>query len=222
MRNPLAALFRTAVCAALAAVPLSAQAPSSGAPSDVAALTAHDAHQGLLVAADPYVPVTRYKAKFGKRSPDEAGVVAIDVYFRNDSESPIRLNLDTVVLLISAPGESKQKLEPLAPEDVADMVILKNRPDPTTKRRLPLPLPAGVPKSGKGKAWDEFAGTLRSAAMPTDVLPPHATVHGFFYFDIDHHYDWLSNARLDVPDLVFMLDKKALIFFDVDLSLAKT
>ena len=67
-------------------------------------LHARDSHQDLLIAADPYVTAERYKDTFGKHSPYAAGIVAIDVYFRNDNNTPIRLNPDTIRLEISLPG----------------------------------------------------------------------------------------------------------------------
>jgi hypothetical protein len=163
------------------------------------------------------VPAARYKDKFGKHTPYEAGILALEIYVRNDNDKPIRVNLSTVSLLFAETGQSRQKLSALSPEDVANRVFSKNPKDPKAQR-LPLPLPGGVPRTGRGKEWDELDASLRSAAMSSDVLPPNATVHGFFYFDIDHHYDWLSNARFELPDLAFMLDKKALFFFEVDLA----
>ena len=44
------------------------------------------------------------------------------------------------------------------------------------------------------------------------------TTHGFVYFDIDHHYEWLSHSRVDIPDLVFMNDAKPIFFFEIDLA----
>jgi hypothetical protein len=188
------------------------------AQTDPRSLPAQDSHQSLLVAADPYLSVERYQARFGKKhTPYDAGILALEVYARNDNDKPIRINLDTVTLLIGAPGQPRQKLNALAPEEVADRVLLKTPRDPK-RPRLPLPLPGGVPNTGKGKEWQEFATELRAVSLSSDVLPPNATVHGFFYFDIDRHYDWVSNARFELPDLEFMLDKKALLFFEVDLA----
>ena len=51
----------------------------------------------LPIVADPYLSADRYKKEvFGKNSLYDAGIVAIDVYFRNDNDPPIRLNLDTI------------------------------------------------------------------------------------------------------------------------------
>ena len=187
------------------------------AQTDPASLPAHDAHQGILVAVNPYLSAEQSKSKFTKHTPYEGGILALDVYLRNDTDFPVRVNLMTIRLIVNGPGDSRQRLEPLSPEDVADRSLLKQTKDPSQQRPR-LPFPGGVPKPNRDKEWQEFAGTLRSAAMPTEVLAPHSTTHGFFYFDVDHHFDLLSKARFDVPDLSFMADKKPLFFFEVDLA----
>jgi hypothetical protein len=60
--------------------------------------------------------------------------------------------------------------------------------------------------------------TLRSVALGTDVLPPHATTHGFLFFDLNHDFSAIRNAHLYIPDLAFMTDNKALFFFEIDLA----
>lgn len=187
---------------------------------DPASLPARDSHEGLLVAADPYQDATRYKTRFGKKNPYDAGILAIEVYFRNDSDKPIRLDLEAIRLLLSPPGFDKQRLGPLSAEDVADRILNRGASDPTARRR-PLPVPGRGPKTGHGKEWDELVASLRAGAFESDLLPPRGTVHGLFFFDIDRRYDWLAYARLYIPDLRFMTDKKALLFFDVDLAAAR-
>ncbi len=189
--------------------------PPKTSSADPASLPARDSHQGLLIAADPYTSADRYKERFGKRSPYEGGILAIELFFRNDNDSPIRINLKTMELLMGAPGESRQRLQPLSAEEVADRVLAKPTKDPTPRFPVPRVRP---PPSKHDKNWEEFAGTVRSAGLATDLLPPHATTHGFVYFDIDRHYDWISNARLEIPDLAFMIDTKPLFFFEIDLA----
>src|SRR5579862_9513677 len=202
-----------ALFAAGAGVAVHTQTPQS----DPASLPAHDTHQGLLIAADPYTSAERSKLQFGKHSPYEGGILAIDVFFKNDNDSPIRITLDTVELRIGSPGGPRQKLEGLSPEDVADRTLLKTGKN-VRLPRAPIPLPGAIPKTGRDKNWNDFVAILRSDAMSSGVLPPHSTTHGFFYFDIDHHYEWLSNGLLDVPDMEFMIGNKALFFFEVDLK----
>jgi hypothetical protein len=184
---------------------------------DPLTLPTHDTHQNLTIAADPYISADRYtKALFGKTSPYESGIVAINVYFRNDNDSPIRLNLDTILLMIAVPRQDHEKLQPLTPEEVADRALLKARANPHATRR-PFPFPGSASGSGKGKNWEEMTSTLRSLALSTEVLPPHATTHGFLFFDVNHEFDAMRYTSLYIPDLIFMTDKKALLFFEIDL-----
>jgi hypothetical protein len=185
---------------------------------DPSAMPAHDVHQDLIIAADPYISASRYKGTFGKKSPYDAGIAAIDVYFRNDNDKPIRLNLDTIELIISIPGEDRQRLGPLAAEDVADRALLKADANPSPRRPFPFPSPSL--NTGKSKAWQEMVTSLRAVALGTDVLPPRATTHGFLFFDMNHNFDALRQSHLYIPDLAFMTDKKALFFFEIDLAAA--
>jgi hypothetical protein len=200
-------------------LPLSVFAQS--AQTDLSTLRARDAHQNLLIAADPYVSADRYKGMFGKKSPYEYGLVAIDVFFRNDNDTPVRVNPETIQLVISLPGVDRQRLDPLSPEDVADRTILNAHANPSVKRRLPFPTGGGS-NSGKGKDWNEMVTSIRSVALGTDVLPPHATTHGFLFFDLNHDFDAVRHARVYIPDLSFMGSNSALFFFEIDLGAAST
>jgi len=204
-------LFRLSAIILLCSMSLGAQALP-----DPATLPAHQAHEDLLIAADPYVSADRYdKDRFGKKSPYQAGIIAIEVFFRNDNDVPVRLNLNTLRLVVAPPDMQRQQLEALSAEEVTDRTVLNGHPNPTV-RRLPLPLPSG--KSGNGKAWDEMATTLRSIALSTDVLPPHATIHGFLFFDLDHQFTAIRHSQLYIPDLAFMTNRKALFFFEIELG----
>lgn len=207
--------FSFALCLGSAFAQNKSSAPARTTAPDPASLPAHDSHQGLVIAADPYVSAERYKDKFGKHSPYDAGLIAIDLLFRNDNDLPVRVNLKTMELLVSVPGQSRQRLDPLSPEDVADRVLAKRPKDPSP--RFPVPR-LGAPPSPHNKEWEEFVGDVREAGLNTDLLPPHGTAHGLVYFDIDRHYDWISSARVEVPDLAFMNDPKPLFFFEIDLG----
>ena len=182
---------------------------------DPASLPARESHQGVTVAAKPMLGEAAYRSQFGGRTPYEAGILALEVFFRNDNDKPIRVNLTAMRLLVSRPGESLQRIAPLSAEEVANRVLLQVPSDP---RRPRLPLPGRVPNTGRDKNWQELSARLQAAGVNSDIVGPKATVRGFLYFDVNHHYDWLSSARLDVPDLAFMLNNEALFFFQVDLA----
>ena len=88
--------------------------------------------------------------------------------------------------------------------------------NPTVRRRLPFPV--GGSDSGKGKDWNEMVTAIRSVALGTDILPPHATTHGFLFFDMNHDFDAIRHSHIYIPDLAFMESNKALFFFEIDLG----
>jgi len=196
-------------------LPLSASGQST--PPDPMSLRTRDAHQDLTIVADPYLRAARYsKEVFGKDSFYAAGIIAIDVYFRNDNAVPIRLNTGTIQLVISQPGLERQRLGALSPEEVADRTLLTANSN--IRARRPFPFPGSSSSSGHSKDWMEMTTTLRSVALGTDVLPPHATTHGFLFFDLNHDFGAIRNSHLYIPDLAFMTDNKALFFFEIDLA----
>ncbi len=185
------------------------------AQSDPTSWPARDAHEGLLITADPYQDALRSKARFGKKTPYEAGIVAIEVFLHNDNLQAIRVGLESIRLLVAPGGSQRQRLEPLAIEDVVDRILNKGGPNPTVPRR---PLPRREPKPGRSKEWKELETTLRFLALEMDVVPPHGSARGFVFFDLDHHYDWVSDARLYLPDLKFIENQEPLLFFELDLA----
>jgi len=191
------------------------------APMDPMSLPTRDAHQNLIIVADPYLRAARYsKDIFGKDSFYNAGIIAIDVYFRNDNDVPIRLNPESIQLVISQPDQDRQRLGPLTPEDVADRTLLTANSNIRAHR--PFPFPGASSGSGHSKDWTEMTTTLHSVALGTDVLPPHATTHGFLFFDLNHDFGAIRNSHLYIPELSFMTDKKALFFFEIDLADARS
>ncbi len=185
--------------------------------SDPMAMPAKDQHEGLLIAAEPYEDGARYKPLFGKKNPYDVGLVAIEAFFRNDNDRPIQVDLESVRLLLEPPGTDRQRLKPLTVDQVTDRILLKGGPNPTTRRK-PIPVPGRGPNTGRGKEWDQLYASLNATAFNMDVLPPRSTVHGFLFFDLDSHYDWLKYARLYIPDLKFPNSNKVLLYFEVDLA----
>ncbi|MGC1187581.1 MAG: hypothetical protein WA871_09315 [Candidatus Acidiferrales bacterium] len=200
--------FLATVAALAACAPARAQ-------TDPASLPAHDSHQHLLIAVRPWLDAAEYKDHFGKKNPYDAGIVALDVYFRNDNDSPIKVDLSTVRLVITRDGGDPQSIEDLTPEDVADRVLLNGPASaPAARPRLPI----GNPKGDHDKQWTALADSLRAASLSSDLIPPHGTVHGCLYFDLSHHFDLLHDSHLYVPDLTFLVNNQVLLFFEVDLA----
>lgn len=179
---------------------------------------ATDSHEGVTIGVDPWTQESRYKEKFPKKSPFSKGVVAIHVRFRNDTDHGLKVNLESVRLLVQLSEENRQELVPLSADDVADTVTLKNNGKDPTARRTPLPIPVPTVKSGRDSNWTALRDACANAGIPSSILAAHSTVEGLMYFDLRGEVDLLQNAHLYVPNIVSMADSQPLSYFDIALG----
>jgi hypothetical protein len=198
------------VLAALTANSVGAQQ----APLQTASL---ESHEGLTISADPWTDPVKYKDKFPKKSPYAAGILAVQVSFRNDSDDSMKINLSSIRLTVHLDAENTQELPSLKPDELVQAVLKPGGKDPTATHKK-LPIPVNIPKSGKDKNADELQREAQEASVPTGVIAPHSTVQGLLYFDLQKQFDLLDTAHLYVPDLVLMRGNRALTYFDIDLS----
>ncbi len=176
-----------------------------------------ESHEGLTISATPWTDAAKYKEKFPKKSPYAAGILAVQVSLRNDSDDSVKVNLSRIRLTVHLDAENTQELPSLSPEELVQAVLKPGGKDPTaTRKKLPVPVP--LPKSGKDKIADEVQREALEAGVPTGVIAPHSTVQGLLYFDLQNQFDLLDTAHLYVPELVLMRGNRALTYFDIDLG----
>jgi hypothetical protein len=176
-----------------------------------------ESHEGLTISATPWTEAAKYKEKFPKKSPYAAGVLAVEVSFRNDSDDSVKVTLSRIRLTVHLDAENTQEIPSLSAEELVQAVLKPGGKDPTATRKK-LPIPVAIPKSGKDKNADELQRQAQDASVPTGVIAPHSTVKGLLYFDLQNQFDLLETAHLYVPDLVLMRGNRALTFFDIDLG----
>jgi len=189
--------------------PGAAQQPSS------LKTTSLESHEGMTITARPWTDTALYKEKFPKKSPFAAGIVAIQVVFRNDSDDSMKVNLERIRLNLTFSEEDHQALYPLASEEAADIITRPATKNLTAKR---LPIPLGGPKVGKDKKWIEVEQSIRDAGVQASVVAPHSSVQGLIYFDLRSQFELLNNAHLYVPEVVAIEKNHGLLYFEIDLS----
>jgi hypothetical protein len=208
----------------LAAVSLSARAQSPSNPSQDAPKTTPmkaqftDTHEGMTIGVEPWTQAIAYKQKFPKKSPFSAGVVALQMTFKNDSDESIKVDVQSIRLLLLIGEDNRQELSPLTAEDVADTVLLSNNGKDPTQRRNPLPIPVGKPRPSRDKNWVELKDACQNAGVPSSVVAAHSTVVGLVYFDLRSEWDLLQNAKVYLPSLVSMSTRRPLSYFEIDLG----
>ncbi len=173
-----------------------------------------ESHEGVTISARPWMDAAQYKAKFPKKSPFTAGILAVMVAFRNDSDASVKVGLDRIRLSFHSDDENTQELQSLTAGQVADAILRPGSKDPT-RRRLPLPVTTG---GNKGKDFAELQTEAQNAAVPTSVVAAHSTVQGLLYFDLQGQFDLLSSAHLYIPDVAVMGKTEGLTYFEIDLS----
>lgn len=207
----------TALRIPLVATSLSLLAASAGAQQPPLRTASLESHEGLTISATPWTDAGKYKEKFPKKSPYAAGILAVEVSFRNDSDESVKVNLSRIRLTVHLDAGNTQELPSLSAEELVQGVLKPGGKDPTARRnKIPVPVP--LPKGGGSKNAQELQRQAQEASVPTGVVAPHSSVQGLLYFDLQSQFDLLETAHLYVPDLVLMRGNRALTYFDIDLG----
>lgn len=194
---------------ALALVPLAVFQVPQTVPSE---WSARDSHQNFTVAANAYTDAARSKDKFSKADPYKAGILAVDTYFKNDSNDPVHIDLSTIRLNIDIPG-GNSRLPALSLNQAAAKIAHPNGPPAPKVFRLP-----SISPPGEDSKTRDIESKLSPLALQSDVVPPHGAIQGFLFFDVDHHFDVVSHASLYVPDVKSVTSESGLIYFEVPLG----
>ena len=172
-----------------------------------------DSHEGMTLSADPYTDSARAKEKFGKGNPLPEGILPVDVFLRNDTNQPIRIDLSTVQLAVHFASGKSQEIDWLAVYEVARAIVHPNGSPAPKVPRFPL----GVPSQADSKV-DKVADVLRPLTLDADIVPPMGAIHGFLFFDIGHDFSLARRCSLYLPDAVTVPSNKPLVFFEVPLG----
>jgi hypothetical protein len=201
--------------AAMCLVGASAFAQSNAPSSDAHAVRAHsDQHEGMSVSAEPLSDAERAKEKFGKANPIPAGILPVEVFLRNETDQPIRIDMSTIQLEVRPHDGARQDIDGLSAVEVAAAIVHPEGPAPPKAPRFPV----GIPRTGSDKKVEKLAEILQPLSLDADVVPPMGAIHGFLFFDLSHNMSLAGTASLYLPDVTAIPSKKALMFFEVPLG----
>jgi hypothetical protein len=184
---------------------------AQGAAPPAAALP-QDKHEGITVSADVYTDAARAKDKLGKANPLPVGILPVEVFFKNDTTVPVKLDMDTIQFDVRS-GSQHQDIDWLDPVEVATAVAHPKGPSDPHVRRFPIGV--NIPKDDKR---DKILQALKPLILDGDIIPPNGTIHGFLFFDVGRDMPSMADSSLYVPDLSVATTKKPLMFFEVMLA----
>jgi hypothetical protein len=189
-----------------------AQAPA-GVSADATVDLQHDTHDGLTVMANPLTDAEQAKTLFGKADPIAIGILPVDVYLKNDSPQPIRVDIDTIQLTVHTLRGKRQDLDWLSADEVASMIAHPEGVVPTQPRHI-----AGIPLPKNDKKAEKLAAQLRPLSLDGEVVPPMAMLHGYLYFNVNHEMKVAQGASIYVPNVYSMPSNKPLMFFEAPIG----
>jgi hypothetical protein len=193
--------------------------PGASQQPDSLKTTSLESHEGMTITARPWTDPALYKEKFPKKSPYAAGMIAMQVVFRNDSDDSMKVSLERIRLNVNLSEEDHQALYPLSAEEATDVIMDPGAKDPTkSRKKFPFPTGPAGPKLGRDKHWTEVNKTLEDAAVHSSIVAPHKTVQGLLYFDLRSQFELLNSAHLYVPEVVAIEKNHGLLYFEIDLS----
>jgi hypothetical protein len=213
MRSISLAILVFAACSAAAGQ--SNSTPAKPAPASSASALSEDRHAGFSISVDPYTDSERAREKFGKSAnPVRVGILPVEVFLKNETPHPIKVNLETVQLDVHLEGGRRQDLDWLSVKRVATFIVHPGgTPSAPSERRFPI----GV-NTGQDKKVDSVVDQLRPFALDSDVVPPLGSIHGFLFFNVARNFDVASTSTLYVPDVTTLPDNSPLMFFEVPLT----
>lgn len=192
--------------------------PAAQQPQATMKAASLESHEGVTISARPWTDAATYKAKFQRKSPLAAGILAIDTIIRNDSDDSMKVDLEQIRLNVTVSEDNRQALRSLTPDDVADVMTDTGTKDPTAKHRAPFPIPSTGQRVGRDKHWIEIQKAAAEAAVPGSIVAPHQAIQGLLYFDLQGQFDLLSTAHLYIPDVRALEKNHPLLYFEIDLS----
>lgn len=171
-----------------------------------------DAHndEHATIAADPYDMPD--KTTFMLVPYRDNDILPIRVIISNDSDAPLNLSRLQVQLTTVNP---RAKITPSEMDDLYRRLARQDRRgDEVSRNPLPIPLPSRKLKSQVKKEWQDEIDSLRFKWL---VVEPHASVSGFFFFDIRDLEHPLAGGHLYLTG-VRDENGQELMFFDIPLE----
>ncbi|HEY4681991.1 MAG TPA: hypothetical protein VIH17_01930 [Candidatus Acidoferrales bacterium] len=169
---------------------------------------AHDAHEGVAMAADPYLERARAERVFGSYAPHKAGVLAVEMIVKNETGQGMTVNWAAAQLLARSAG---WQLRALTMEELTRRLVGETKTRETVPSRWPP-----LPRSKKAAQYEKARAALAPHFFEAGTIPPGATARGFLFFDIGGDFQAVSRARIYIPEVKNLSTGQPLMFFEME------
>jgi hypothetical protein len=143
-------------------------------PGPASSYPAKQTNDHVTVAAIAYDTEELAHSAFGKLNPNQYGVLPILVIIQNDTDQVLKLeHLETEYTDVNG-----RHLEATPSDEVQ---TLGGAERPGVKTPTPIPIPIHKKHKNPLDVWE-----IDGRSFAAKLLPPHESVHGFFYFQTTH------------------------------------
>ncbi len=171
-------------------------------PGEATGLPNHQTISKLTIGVDAFSTPEDTRPAFGKKDPNDYGVLPVLVVMRNDSDQALRLDQ----LRVEYIRPDRRRLEAI-PADQVQYLHGVERPD-ISGRSIPSP----IPKIGKKRDKNPLASfEIKSRGFAAKMLPPSDSASGFFYFNTASH----RGAILYITGIHEAATGQELFFFEI-------
>jgi hypothetical protein len=159
----------------------------------------------VTIAAQPFETDAQTREAFGKKNPNQHGVLPVLVVIQNDSDQAINLEQLEVEYVAG-----RENIEATPARDVPYLV------GPNSPKMTPGPIPTTGPRIPRKKnalnTWH-----IEGRAFAARMIPPGEKASGFFYFQTPHTLD----ATMVLRGMREAASGKELFFFEIPLETGK-
>ena len=172
-------------------------------PGPAASYPGHQTHEGITIAAVPYITAEQAASAFGKVNPYERGILPVLAIIENGTGKALRLDLAAQFV-----DPDNHHLDAIPPEDILTYQAIKKPPKIGPNTPLPIPLPKSKKKGPLNTP------EIVNRALSVKLLPPGEKVYGFFYFEAKY----APGSMLYLNGLSDATTGKEYFYFDVPMG----
>jgi hypothetical protein len=167
---------------------------------------AHEAHEDVIVAVDPYDTPEKSKAIFGKHDPLKIGILPLYVVITNNSKDAVRMDSLKVELTTA----NRESAGPIPAAVVSLRAQGKKIPTGMEPRAGGSPIPRLPRRADTGAI-----SAIVDREFLLRMIPPGETVGGFLFFDTGDVRHPLPGGHLYMTGLTWARTGRELLFFEV-------
>ncbi len=171
-------------------------------PAEASSYASKQSNDKVTIAVKPYDDEALAHTAFGKVNPYQYGILPILVIVQNDTDESLRLDR----MQVAYTAFDGKQIDSTPAADVPFAIGGPRRPSAT-----PNPLPPELRKKHK----NPLAGPeIETRAFAAQMLPPHESAHGFFYFQAHHR----PGDSVTISGIKQARSGKDLFYFEIPLK----